>query len=200
MRRKNDPALNTWSSVNFSVGKKAKDFPELEFRRPIGEGKLSGCMEICSWADLANKIMAMPEDQKGMPAQIVVHGPNDDVAECLPVVAFGDVDSMGFYGCRSIVDNRYHGDEFVILTDHSNGFGKDGAVAYELGDFNGDEDQGFFDDSKPIYGKHGKTLPEEQLNPKRDEDTTDGEFSPAEIAIIRARVSEIREDPGNEKQ
>ncbi len=46
-------------------------------------------------------------------------------------IAIGTVGEFEFEGSRSVVDNKYHADEVVLLID-ANPFAEDGAVAYEM--------------------------------------------------------------------
>ena len=104
------------------------------------------------WKDLEQHIANMSELEKCNPVQVALPGPDlDKAVELMPGIAFGTVGSFEFEKCRSVADNKYHRDEPVLLIDH-NPFDEDGAIAFRL--------EG--DDYIPVYGKHGKTDPEQQ--------------------------------------
>lgn len=114
-------------------------------------------MEARTWDGLAAAIAAMTPEQRQQPIQVVgATVIENDVQECLPVVAIDTVAAFEIYKCRSSYNNRYCGDDVVLLLD-GNPFAEDGAVAYEWPDDGPDI---------PIYGPHGKTLPEEQYSPR----------------------------------
>lgn len=124
-----------------------------------------------NWKELGEKIAALTEEQQLQPVQVVNVSPSeDDVNELMPGVELDTVDGFGIYAARSIVDNKRHGKEVVLLIDH-NPFGEDGVVAWEWKP--GEED-------KPIYGKEGKTDPALQRS-TMDEDARD---NAAYIGII----------------
>lgn len=114
-------------------------------------------MEARTWDDLAAAIAAMTPEQRQQPIQAVLQTcVEDDVQECLCGIAIDTVEGLEIYKCRSSHNNRYCGDDVVLLLD-GNQFAKDGAVAYEWPDEGPDV---------PIYGPHGKTLPSEQYSPR----------------------------------
>src|SRR5438067_1011325 len=91
-------------------------------------------MEIRTWEDLEKLIAQLTPEQKKQKVQIAASHPVDDyVIPLAQGIAFATVDEFEFKYVRSIVDNRFHPEEFVILTD-GNPHGEDGAIAYELGD------------------------------------------------------------------
>jgi hypothetical protein len=71
-----------------------------------------------------------------------------------PGIAIATVAELGVYKCRSVYDNKYHGDDVVLLLDY-NRFAEDGAMAFEFGE------TGF----SPVYGESGPTDAEDQMSP-----------------------------------
>lgn len=93
------------------------------------------------WKELLEKLKSLSDEQLSQPVQVVKTHPSDDhVHECLPGVAFETVDDLEFRYIRSVVDNKRHGEHFVLFVDYGP-FGEDGAIGYELEE----------DDEIPIY-------------------------------------------------
>lgn len=126
-------------------------------------------LEVETWEDLLKKLQTMTPEQLKKPIQCLKTSPNlDEVQACFPGIAFATIDQLEYEYCRSSYDNKFHGEDFVILLDY-NPFGKDGAIAYELKP--GDKTLG---KDHPIYGKNGKITREDQTSPKlkdRDKDS-----------------------------
>ncbi len=115
--------------------------------------------EITTYGDLLAKLETMTEAELNQPVQIA-DPPND----CRPVelqqgIAIGTVGEFEFEGSRSVIDNRYHADEVVILID-GNPHAEDGAVSYLLKNEGPKEKQVVR--HIPQYGPHGKTERVEQ--------------------------------------
>lgn len=109
-----------------------------------------------NWQELLDLLNTIPPDQLDQPAQLIVYDSCYGIDECLPIIHFSDIQSLELPGCRCVSDNKYHGEQFVLLADNGNGFAEDGAISYELLD-------GEF--VNPYYGIHGPTKPEDQRNP-----------------------------------
>lgn len=89
--------------------------------------------ELETYDDLLNALQAMTPEQRKQKIQLA--GPDTGPLTTLhPGIAIGTVTDAGFYACRSIYDNKYHGEDVVILFDH-NPFGEHGEVSYTI-DFN----------------------------------------------------------------
>ena len=113
-------------------------------------------MEVVTWLDLANHIMTMTEAQQRQPIQCVLCTSNEsDIQEILRGVALDTVEQPEIYKCRNTYNNKYCGEDVVILLDN-NPFDEDGVVAWELKDGS----------DIPIYGKEGKTEVKDQKSPK----------------------------------
>ena len=112
-----------------------------------------------TWGDLANAILALPNQQRIQPIQICPPTVSDaEPIEMLPGIALGTVGQFEFRGVRSVHDNKYHGDDVVLLLDHGP-FAEDGAIAYEL------MPVGRPGAGKPIYGPSGPTEQNDQWAP-----------------------------------
>lgn len=117
-------------------------------------GRLQDKCEVTTWGDLLAVLQEQIQVIRDKPIQVALIGPDSDaVVELLPAYALGMIADLEIAACRSVVDNKWHGDDVVLLIDH-NPFAEDGAIAYED-----------FDRGKPIYGKHGKTDPKDQRAP-----------------------------------
>lgn len=132
-------------------------------------------IELNTYGDLLDYLKTLSFDKLNQPIQITRQGDLclSDIITLLPGIAIGTVDDMEFFGSRSVVDNQYHGEEIVILTD-ANLFGKDGALAYEHKDGK----------CVPLYGPKGPTSRDSQLNPKE----TTPDTSSSEAAILKNRL------------
>lgn len=109
-----------------------------------------------TWKELGQAIVDMTEEQRQQPVQVVELEPSDDIVnELKPAYGIQSIEELGIEACRSIVDNKRHGEDVVLLID-ANPFAEDGAVAYEwpLGDVQAP--------AVPIYGKDGPTNPADQ--------------------------------------
>lgn len=150
--------------------------------------EITGLIE--TWDDLVAEISKLSPEQRSQPIQCVLSTPNDDdVQECLPGIAFDTVANFGFHKIRSTHDNRYHGEDFVLLLDH-NQFDGSGAIGYRflcpVGDSVHDDTdlaQQFIADGRigrePIYGPHGKTDVSQQTRPVPADDLTKSELASA---------------------
>lgn len=145
-------------------------------------------MELMTWGDLGRKIDAMSPEQRSQPIQCVLPHPDDGhVQECLPGIALGTVAEFGFSASRSTHDNKYHGDDVVLLLD-SNCFSEEGAIAHRL---HNDLTR------SPIYGVDGPTLPSQQRAPSDVASRSgDGNFSAHEIAAAWSRDTFSRRHEG----
>ena len=115
-----------------------------------------GTTQVKTWADLLAAIFKMSPDQQQQPIQCVRSEPDDAiVCECLPGIAVGTVSEMGFYKCRSVVDNKYRGNDVVLLLD-GNPYSPDGAMMHR---WNGE-------DWEPCYDEGGPTDPLDQMSPE----------------------------------
>ena len=137
---------------------------------------------ITTYQQLYNYIKGMTPKQRKQTIQIT-HPSMEPIQEMIPAIAIGTVDEMEFYGARSVNDNRYHGDEIVILSD-LNPFGQNGEVAWEMGK-NKNLD-------KAIYGGRGRTKKEDQLNPNREEIQKKDNISASDICVIQKRFENVR--------
>lgn len=140
--------------------------------------------ELETYRDLLSYLQNASSEYLDQPIQVANPGPNcDEPIELMPGIAIGTVDQMGFFRCRSMVDNKYHAEELVILID-GNPFAKDGAVAYE---WKSNDDTGDIDDV-PIYGKEGPTDIKDQTAPQKPSGTVAteaGPFANATMASLR---------------
>ena len=117
--------------------------------------------DIPTYRHLAAALQAMTDEQLNQPVQIA-----DPPADCRPVellkgLAIATVGELEFAGSRSVVDNRYHADDVVLLVD-ANPFADDGAVAYELRN-EGPKDGTPIMRHVPIYDADGPTPREAQM-------------------------------------
>jgi hypothetical protein len=162
--------------------------------------------DIETYRDLLTYLQGLSDKQLDQKVQVAEPSPLE-IQPLIPVLAIGTVKQMGFYGCRSSIDNRYHGNEVVLLSDGS-GFGEDGAVAYEMpspkkrrkGAKRRPQSLDDLFKGKPIYGKDGKTPRAEQIAPEfRDKPLkTIEDFreirkrkNPSEEAIMKKRVAGV---------
>lgn len=112
-------------------------------------------MEITTYEDLANAILALPTERRLQPVQVAQYTSTLSVIELLPGVALATVGALEIAACRSVYNNKYNADDVVLLVDH-NSFSEDGAIGYEMFGL---------DRSNPIYGKGGPTAREQQTAP-----------------------------------
>ena len=130
-----------------------------------------------TWEELEKQIALLSDAEKKKPIQVVKCSANGDhVNECMPVVAFDSVDTLGIYACRSIVDNERHGEDFVLLLD-GNPHAECGAIAWEWGEK---------DFENPIYGEGGKTDPAKQRSQTIAEE--DRDLPPYVLAQVESRI------------
>lgn len=116
--------------------------------------------DIKTYRDLLGALAGMTDEQLDQVAQIAPPM-IDDNAILNPIISLGTVKEYEFGRCRSAADNKYHGDDVVLLTD-SNPYRQDGAIAYDSLDI---------ETANPIYGKDGPTRPEDQQPLNRQEPT-----------------------------
>ncbi len=110
--------------------------------------------DIETYQDLFDALAAMTPEQRAQPVQTAKSPCTEDKpVELYCAVAIGTVGEFEFRGTRSIVDNKYHADEVVLLVD-VNPFAQGGAIAYEM-----------FDEDRPLYGRGGLTRREDQFAP-----------------------------------
>ena len=105
------------------------------------------------------------------------------VTELKPVVCIDTIENLELDKARSSVDNKFHGEEIVIMYDH-NPFGEDGATLYQM---EIDKKSGKLKNPKfkPIYAL-GKTNPLEQTNPKQVKD-----LPKSEKILIKKRTKDV---------
>ena len=134
--------------------------------------------ELETYQDLLNYLTKLSKNKQlkkllSQPIQTVEPSPFE-LKTLLPVLAIGSVKEMGFAGCRSATDNKYHEDDLVLLTDH-NPFGEKGEIGYLV--------RGPKHERKSIYGKQGKTNKKDQMAPK---------ISPekAEVSVLKKRMKD----------
>ena len=111
--------------------------------------------EVRTYDDLLTAIAKMSPEQRAQAIQVAAPS-CDCIVELMPSVSIGTVDAHEFERCRSSVDNKYHGDEVVLQIDW-NPYREDGAIGFELDVVDGKR--------VDIYGKDGKTNPDDQLRP-----------------------------------
>jgi len=121
--------------------------------------------ELSTYKDLLAALSALSPAQLRQPIQIADPGPDrDKPVELHCGIAIGTVGQFGFCGARSVIDNRYHAGEVVLLID-GNPFAEDGTTAYELK--NEGPKKNPVMRHIPIYGKYGRTPREAQYAPKK---------------------------------
>lgn len=70
------------------------------------------------YKDILRIVSAMNDEQLEQKAQVVISGVSDDhVYECLPVISLQTINDLEIQYARSSVDNRRHGNDFVLFTD-----------------------------------------------------------------------------------
>ena len=113
--------------------------------------------DIVTYHDLLKSLQNLTKKQLSQPVQITDPSYNDDTHPCelMQVIAIDTVDAFGFQKVRSSVDNKYHPEEVVLLTDR-NSFAEDGTFSYLV------DESGIF----AQYDKNGPTKPEEQTRQK----------------------------------
>jgi len=105
------------------------------------------------WKALAECINQWTPEQQMKPVQAVLAtSDEDDVQVGLPVIGVDTVQAWGFLKYRSSHNNKYCGDDFVLLLDH-NPYSEDGTYAYH-------EWQG------PLYLDGKQTDPQDQWSPE----------------------------------
>jgi hypothetical protein len=114
-------------------------------------------MEVTTYEDLANAILALPIEQRQQPVQVAQYTPDDSVIELLPSVALATVGELEIAACRSVYDNKYHAGDVILLVD-CNPFDEGGAIAFEIVPHENGYDL-------PIFSKHGPTRLEQQTAP-----------------------------------
>jgi hypothetical protein len=122
--------------------------------------------EIETYNDLLKALTGLSPGQLMQPIQIADPPNNGKPTAMAQGIAIGTVGELEFEGARSVIDNKYHADEVVLLID-ANPFSEDGAIAYEMKKV-GPEGRSVMQ-TIPIYGPSGQTKREEQRAPKRNE-------------------------------
>lgn len=111
-----------------------------------------------TWKALAEHINNLTPEQQLEPVQAVLVTPNeDDVQVGLPVIGVDTVQTWGFLKYRSSHNNKYCGNDIVLLLDH-NPYSEDGIYAYEVWDTP--------ESSTPLYINEEPTRPEHQWSPQ----------------------------------
>lgn len=121
------------------------------------ETKLRGFMEkkMLTYGELLQYLQTLTSEQLNQQVQAVLPTPNDDdVQELMPAIGIDTVANWELEACRSCMDNKYHGEEIVLLLDY-NPYAEDGAIAYEW-------DMTVDSTDEPIYGSEGPTNPNDQ--------------------------------------
>ncbi len=109
--------------------------------------------QFFTYKDLLEYLNKLTPEQLNQQVQSVLCTPDDeDVQELTLVLGIDTVASWEIEACRSSVDNKYHGEELVLLLA-SNPFREDGAIAIEW-NIDGPD--------VPIYGVEGPTNPKDQ--------------------------------------
>lgn len=99
--------------------------------------------EIETYRDLLEVLNTFSEEQLNQNVQSLIESPvRQEVNKLEPVLAIATIDELGIKYVRSSVNNERNGNEIVLFRDY-NGFGENGAVAYEYPD-----GVNFRDDSK----------------------------------------------------
>lgn len=141
--------------------------------------------EIETYKDLLAALSVLTPEQLAQPIQVA--DPSPDCSKPVELqcgIALGTVGEFGFEGSRSVVDNKYHADDVVILVD-GNPHAEDGATAYVWR-------SGGFETAS--YGVGGPTKREDQFAPKSDGDT------PAYVGpVFRKRMKPFKAASGPTK-
>lgn len=116
--------------------------------------------ELDTYRDLKNFLNQLTDEQLDQRVQVATYDAvtqYDKDGKPLPLelaISIASVKDLGFNAVRSDVDNKYHAEEIVILTD-TNSWAEDGSYAQEL------TGPGYIE-LKPIYSKDGPTSPSDQ--------------------------------------
>lgn len=113
-----------------------------------------------TYEELANEIAKMTPEQKKQKVQIYQDPNTPEVAALKPAICFDTLKNLEVPKARSCYDNKFHGEDFVLMIDH-NFFASDGCTAYEL-KTNKDGKYDFIPRDYPF----GKTTEEDQTNPE----------------------------------
>lgn len=124
--------------------------------------------EVRTWNDLLHAIEAMTPIEKLQQIQIAKPPSDGRPVALARGIALGTVGAFEFEGSRSVVDNRYHANEVVLLID-GNPFAEDGAMCHEMRR-EGPPERPVMR-TIPNYGPGGKPTPrEEQFSPEARKD------------------------------
>lgn len=150
--------------------------------------------EIKTYRDLKEFLAKLSDKELDQVVQVTEPSPLEMTVLC-PALAIGTVKDFGFSKCRNAIHNTYNGKDIVILTDN-NPFGEHGETAYEIILDGNKKGKDIFSNTKPIYGKNGKTPVSKQTAPKF---SGKKRMSKELFYVLKNRLGVIRRQDGIEE-